>query len=63
AEWNLAEHLRNGRLVEVLPEYQTPSADIYAVYLERLNLSAKVSFFIEHLRDFFDTMQMGVAIR
>ncbi|MBV7480660.1 LysR family transcriptional regulator [Pseudomonas sp. PDM31] len=53
AEWNLAGHLRSGRLVEVLSDYETPSADIYAVYLERLNLSAKVSFFIEHLREFF----------
>ncbi|WDY55990.1 LysR family transcriptional regulator [Pseudomonas sp. PSKL.D1] len=53
AEWNLADHLRQGRLVEVLADYQTPPADIYAVYLERLNLSAKVSFFVEHMRDFF----------
>lgn len=53
AEWNLADHLRSGRLEEVLGDYETPPADIYAVYLERLNLSAKVSFFIEHLRNFF----------
>ena len=53
AEWNLADHLRSGRLVEVLGDYQTPPADIYAVYLERLNLSAKVSCFVEHLRAFF----------
>lgn len=53
AEWNLADHLRKGRLVEVLEEYDTPPADIYAVYLERLNLSAKVSCFIEHLREYF----------
>ena len=53
AEWNLARYLRSGELVEVLEDYETPPADIYAVYLERLNLSAKVSFFIEHLREFF----------
>ncbi|MEN5035171.1 LysR substrate-binding domain-containing protein [Pseudomonas sp. TWI929] len=53
AEWNLADHLRSGRLVEVLGDYHTPPADIYAVYLERLNLSAKVSCFVEHLRAFF----------
>lgn len=53
AEWNLASHLRSGRLVEVLGDYETPPADIYAVYLERLNLSAKVSCFVEHLREFF----------
>ncbi|WP_449432136.1 LysR family transcriptional regulator [Pseudomonas putida] len=53
AEWSLADHLRSGRLEEVLEDYRTPPADIYAVYLERLNLSAKVSFFIDHLREFF----------
>jgi len=53
AEWDLAKYLRSGRLEEVLAEYETPPADIYAVYLERLNLSAKVSFFVDHLRDVF----------
>lgn len=52
AEWDVAKYLRTGRLKEVLSEYNTPPADIYAVYLERLNLSAKVSFFIEHLREY-----------
>ncbi|EPO6702256.1 MULTISPECIES: LysR family transcriptional regulator [Pseudomonadaceae] len=59
AEWNLASHLSSGRLVEVLSDYETPPADIYAVYLERLNLSAKVSFFIEHLREFFSHKSDG----
>ncbi len=59
AEWNLASHLRDGRLVEVLGEYETPPADIYAVYLERLNLSAKVSLFIDHLRDVFQHKANG----
>lgn len=60
AEWNLARHLRSGELVEVLQDYETPPADIYAVYLERLNLSAKVAFFIEHLRDFFRRNASGL---
>ncbi len=59
AEWNLAGHLSSGRLVEVLSDYETPPADIYAVYLERLNLSAKVSFFIKHLREFFSRNSDG----
>ncbi|MFB8828450.1 LysR substrate-binding domain-containing protein [Azotobacter sp. CWF10] len=57
AEWDLAKYLRSGRLEEVLADYETPPADIYAVYLERLNLSAKVSFFVDHLREVF---QRGV---
>ena len=52
AEWDVAKYLRSGRLVQLLADYETPAADVYAVYLERLNLSAKVIHFIEHLRDF-----------
>lgn len=52
AEWDVAKYLRSGRLVQVLPEYETPAADVYAVYQERLNLSAKIAYFVEHLRDF-----------
>lgn len=59
ADWNLAAHLRSGKLIEILSDYQTPPADIYAVYLERLNLSAKVSLFIEHLRSFFSNNAEG----
>lgn len=52
AEWDVAKYLRSGRLEQLFPDYETPAADVYAVYLERLNLSAKVSFFIEHLREY-----------
>src|SRR3984957_16719621 len=31
AEWDIADYLRDGRLVHVLPDYRTPGADIYAV--------------------------------
>jgi len=52
AEWDVAKYLRSSRLVQVLADYETPSADVYAVYLERLNLSAKVAYFVDHLRDY-----------
>jgi DNA-binding transcriptional LysR family regulator len=52
AEWDVAKYLRSGRLRQVLAEHETPPADIHAVFSERLNLSAKVSRFVEHLRDY-----------
>lgn len=52
AEWDVAKYLRSGRLIQVLPEYETPAADVFAVYQERLNLSAKIAYFVEHLRDY-----------
>lgn len=50
SEWDIAPHVRSGRLVVVLPRYFT-RADVMAVYPERLNLSAKVRLFIDFLRD------------
>ncbi|CAG9241507.1 Positive regulator of Tartrate dehydrogenase/decarboxylase/D-malic enzyme [Burkholderia diffusa] len=32
AEWDIRDYLADGRLVVVLPDHETPSADIYAVY-------------------------------
>lgn len=52
AEWDIAKYMRSGRLVQVLSEYETPPADIYAVYPERLNLSAKVAVFVDYLRKY-----------
>ncbi|RJE87872.1 LysR family transcriptional regulator [Paracoccus onubensis] len=50
SEWDIAPHVRSGRLLVVLPRYFT-RADVMAVYPERLNLSAKVRLFIDFLRD------------
>lgn len=47
AEWDIERYLRNGRLVRVLPQYDTPDADIYAVYPQRHQLAARVRAFVE----------------
>ncbi len=47
AEWDIAPHLRSGRLVQVLPQYFTPDADIYAVYPQRHRRAARVRVFID----------------
>ncbi len=47
AEWDVARHLRSGRLVEVLSAYRTPAADIYAVYPQRHRASTRVHAFVE----------------
>jgi LysR family transcriptional activator of dmlA len=53
AEWDIARHLRSGRLVQVLAQYRTPEADIYAVYPQRHQLSARVRAFVEFMADSF----------
>ena len=45
AEWDLARHLRSGRLEVLLEGWSLPPADISAVYPERHHLSAKVRVF------------------
>lgn len=49
AEWDINRYLRNGRLVQVLPQYFTPDADIYAVYPQRHQLAARVRAFVDFL--------------
>ncbi|WP_341892786.1 LysR substrate-binding domain-containing protein [Variovorax sp. YR752] len=49
AEWDIARYLRSGRLVQVLRQYQTPDADIYAVYPPRHQLAARVRAFVDFL--------------
>ncbi|MBS1129995.1 MAG: transcriptional regulator, LysR family [Proteobacteria bacterium] len=51
--WDTATDLRAGRLVRVLPEWSGSPADIYALYPQRLNLSAKVRVFLDFLTERF----------
>ncbi len=47
AEWDIERFLRSGRLVQVLPGYDTPDADIYAVYPQRHQQAARVRAFVD----------------
>lgn len=49
AEWDIREYLLDGLLVAVLPDYQTQSADIYAVYPRQHLTSARVRAFVAFL--------------
>lgn len=53
AEWDIARYLRSGRLVQVLPDWESPPADIHAVYPQSLQLSARVRAFVDHLAAHF----------
>lgn len=48
AEWDIERYLASGRLVQVLSQYHTPDADIYAVY-RRHQLSARVRAFVDFI--------------
>jgi LysR family transcriptional activator of dmlA len=51
AEWDIEEYLADGRLIPVLPEYRTPGADIYAVYPQHLQMTARVKSFVDFLSE------------
>ncbi len=47
AEWDIERYLKNGRLVQVLPQYHTPEADLYAIYPQRHQLATRVRAFVD----------------
>lgn len=56
SEWDIARHVRSGRLRVVLPRY-VQTAHITAVYAERHNLSAKVRTFIDELSSHLELVE------
>lgn len=62
AEWDIAKYLRSGRLVQVLPQYATPPADIYAVYPARHRQSGRVQAFVQFLRRAFESTDPGAPV-
>lgn len=49
AEWDIRHYLETGALVQVLPEYDTPNADIFAVYSQRRQLSNRIRTFVDFI--------------
>ena len=54
----MREHLRSGRLVQVLPEWGQ-EANVWAVYPTRLQVSAKVRVCVEFLMEYFQRVEVG----
>ncbi len=53
SEWDAAPFVRSGQLEVLLDDYDLPPADIYAVYLPKQNLAAKVRVFVDFLAEYF----------
>jgi DNA-binding transcriptional LysR family regulator len=61
SEWDIARYLRSGRLRQVLEGYQTPPADIHAVYPQRHQVSARVRAFVDFLANHFEKSSTRAA--
>jgi DNA-binding transcriptional LysR family regulator len=59
SEWDIAPLLKSGRLRQVLPEWSAPPADVFAVFLTRDNLSARVRAFVDFLVERFAGQREG----
>ncbi|HEY1997139.1 LysR family transcriptional regulator [Paraburkholderia sp.] len=51
AEWDIQQYLVDGSLVRVLPEHDTPDADIFAVYSQRHQMSNRIRAFVDFIAD------------
>ena len=47
AQWDVEKYLQSGELIQVLAQYSSPDADIYAVYAERHRTSVRVKALID----------------
>lgn len=54
--WDAAEHIKAGKLVQVLPQYYQ-NADIWAVYPIRLSNSAKLKVCVDFLENYLQRQQ------
>jgi DNA-binding transcriptional LysR family regulator len=55
AEWDVQRYLQSGQLVQLLPDYNSPDADIYAVYPQRHKTSLRVKTLIDFVVAAFQT--------
>lgn len=62
SEWDIARHVREGRLRVVLPEF-FQTANITAIYPERHNLTAKVRMFVDLLAERIKTADAAAALQ
>lgn len=55
AEWDIAKYLQSGRLLQVLPNWHTPQADIYAVFPYEMQTAARVRAFVDFVAEAFSS--------
>lgn len=49
SEWDVEQYLADGSLVTVLPNYETPNADVFAVYAQRQHSSNRIRAFVDFI--------------
>jgi DNA-binding transcriptional LysR family regulator len=62
-EFSVANYLAQGKLVEVLQEFRIPALAIYAIYLQRRFLPAKLTTFVDFLVGYFSENSLSGTVR
>jgi DNA-binding transcriptional LysR family regulator len=53
AQWDVEKYVKAGKLVQLLPHYSSPDADIYAIYAERHRTTVRVKALIDFVAKAF----------
>lgn len=53
--WAAADAIKNGRVVELLPDWSADDRDLWAVFPSNRYLAHRVRLFVDHLADWFKT--------
>ena len=56
AEWDIQKYLKTGELVQVLEDFKSPDADIYAIYAERHRTSLRIKSLVEFVASRFQNV-------
>ena len=59
AQWDVEKYLQSGKLVQLLTPYNSPDADIYAIYAERHRTSVRVKALIDFVAAAFRRPEVG----
>lgn len=56
SEWDVADDLKSGELVQILPEWQMPEAPVVALLSSRSHRARRIQSLLDHLKSTFKTI-------
>jgi len=60
AQWDVEKYLLSGKLVQLLPHYNSPDADIYAIYAERHRTSVRIKSMVDFVATAFKSFEKTI---
>ena len=63
AEWDVDRYLQSGELIQLLRAYDSPDADIYAIYPQHLKTTPRVKALVDHVATAFAGSRPSQAVK